>query len=877
MNILNRYSHFVVAVTLIIFSILRLNAAEPQGYITGKVTDANDGSPLAGASVMIGIKGVVTNADGVYSMPLPDKKTESVTLKFSYVSYLKKNITVTLPINGKVDVALVPDQNMLSEAVVQGTRHDFGVRSPQMSAVELSGAQLKNVPMVFGEPDLLKTIQRLPGVQSGKEGNSGIMVRGGGYDQNQLMLDGTMLYSTEHMKGFVTAVNPDMISSMAFYRGAFPALYGGRLSSVIDIATTEGDFETYHGAISAGLMIGRFNVSGPIVKGKTSFALAARASYFDMIFQPEAEKHYKKIGIQSPYTGMEFWDVNLKLAHRFSAKDKLTLLFLTDHDNQKTEVTDNYPKTSIEPYCDPILPNKPIGEVHNYTYSSPGKTSTRWSNRLGSLNWYHRFGENSRLHTSAGYSRFSYNRTFHGEQENSRTIVIPEKPDSIPYASYEITDLTQRSVINSFNLKSDYQFPIGKSNTMNVGLELKYITADPRRHILSQRDEFEDWSIWQGDKILVDMRDVHRTIYTDSLVGKVSRMFNGNIYLSDDMKYGPFEAIIGARLASYSVKNKTYLSFEPRFSASLMLDRNSSIKASVSRMSQGERLLTSTSLVSPSDIWVSITDSIPPMKSMTYSVSLNRQFPLGIEMSVEGYYKTIDNLTDYKEGSDFSRTGQNWENMIALGKGKSYGVEFMLQRMVGNTTGWLSYTWSKAISTFDRPGQSINSGKSFYSPADRRNNLSINLNHRINFNRFPGNHFDISGAFSYATGRKVTIPDHLTYAGMLTMFDHTIVSPGFSNRIDHIFNIHQSYKSIVMPAEAFDVYMRYEGYSVKNNLQLPDEMRLDISLSMTLKHLIGQSTVAIGATNILNRKNISDVFIGSDKEGNLIVKGVCNF
>ncbi|MDE5858171.1 MAG: carboxypeptidase-like regulatory domain-containing protein, partial [Muribaculaceae bacterium] len=157
MNILNRYSHFVVAVTLIIFSISRLNAAEPQGYITGKVTDANDGSPLAGASVMIGIKGVVTNADGVYSMPLPDKKTGSVTLKFSYVSYLKKNITVTLPINGKVDVALVPDQNMLSEAVVQGTRHDFGVRSPQMSAVELSGAQLKNVPMVFGEPDLLKT------------------------------------------------------------------------------------------------------------------------------------------------------------------------------------------------------------------------------------------------------------------------------------------------------------------------------------------------------------------------------------------------------------------------------------------------------------------------------------------------------------------------------------------------------------------------------------------------------------------------------------------------------------------------------------------------------------------------------------------------
>ena len=880
MNIINRYSHFVVAVTLIIFSLSRLNAAEPQGYITGKVTDAIDGSPIAGASVMIGIKGVVTNADGIYSMPLPDKKTGSVTLKVSCISYVKKSITVSLPANKNVNITLTPDERMLSEAIVQGTRHDFGVKSPQMSAIELSGAQLKNVPMVFGEPDLLKTIQRLPGVQSGKEGNSGIMVRGGGYDQNQLMLDGVMLYSTEHMKGFVTAVNPDMISSMAFYRGAFPAIYGGRLSSVIDVASTEGDFETYHGAISAGLMIGRLNVSGPIVKGKTSFALAARASYFDMIFQPEAEKHYKKIGVESPYTGMEFWDVNFKLAHRFSSKDKLTLLFITDRDNQKTDNTSTYPKTSVAPYngIDPVSKEKVEGEIHNYTFSSPAKTSTRWSNWLGVLNWFHRFGENHRLHTSAGYSQFSYNRKFHGEQESSRTIVIPDKPDSIPYASQEVTDLTHRSIIHNFNLKSDYQFTLGKSNTLNAGAEFKYIIADPRRHILSQRDEFEDWSIWQGDKILVDMRDVHRTIYTDSLIGRVSRMFNGNIYLSDDMKYGPFEAIVGARLVSYSVKNKTYLSFEPRLSASLMLDRNSSFKASVSRMSQGERLLSSTSLVSPSDIWISVTDSIPPMKSMTYSVSLNRQFPLGIELSVEGYYKTINHLTDYKESSDFSRAGQNWENMIALGKGKSYGLEVMLQRMIGNTTGWLSYTWSKAISIFNQPGQYINGGKSFYSPADRRNNLAINLNQRINFNRYPGNHFDISAAFAYATGRKVTIPDHLTYAGMLAMADHTAVDVGFSAELDHLFNLGQSYGgTIVMPAEAFDVYMRYEGYSIRNNLQLPDEMRLDISLSMTLKHLIGQSTVTIGATNILNRKNISDVFIGSDIEGNLIVKGVCNF
>ncbi|MDE6809211.1 MAG: TonB-dependent receptor, partial [Muribaculaceae bacterium] len=855
--------------------------AATADHITGRVTDEKDGSPIAGAAVMIGIKGVVTNADGYYSMPLPDKKSGNVVLKFSCLSYLKRNVTVTLPIKDRtqVNVSLTPDENMLSEAVVQGSRHDFGVKSPQMSAIELSGAQLKAVPMVFGEPDLLKTIQRLPGVQSGKEGNSGIMVRGGGYDQNQLMLDGAMLYSTEHMKGFVTAVNPDMISSMAFYRGAFPAKYGGRLSSVIDVATTEGDYHSYHGAISAGLMVGRVNVSGPIVKGKTSFALAGRLSYFDLIFQPEAEKHYKKIGVESPYTGMEFWDINLKLAHRFSAKDKMTMLVLTDRDRQKTETTKNYPKTNIAPYYDPDeLPNLiQIGDIVDYSYSTPSKTSTRWGNILGALNWYHRFGDNHRLHTSAAYSAYSYEREYHGEQESSRTIVVPQQPDSVPNSSREVSDITHRSKVSSFNFKSDYQLPLGNNNTINAGIELKHITTDPRRKIVSDRDEFEDWSIWQEDYIIVDMRDIHRHTSTDTLVGKVSRMFNGNIYLSDHMKYGPFEAIIGARVASYSVKNKTYMSFEPRLSASVMLDGNSSIKASVSRMSQGERLLSSTSLVSPSDVWIGVTDSIPPMKSMTYSVSLNRQLPWGMEASLEGYYKTIDNMTDYREGSDFSRASTNWENMIALGKGKAYGVEFLLQRMTGNTTGWISYTWSKAISRFDRPGQVINSGRDFYSPGDRRNNLSVNLTHRVNINRYPGNHFDISAAFFYATGRRVTIPDHLTYAGMLAMADHTVVDIGLSSHFDPLYNIPTSYSGIVMPSEAFDVYMRYEGYAMKNNLELPYEMRLDISMAMTVKHLIGESTFTVGATNLLNRKNLSDAFIGTTQGGTLIVKGVCNF
>ena len=874
---LNNRSRIIAAALFFTLSFVSIMAATAD-HITGLVTDEKDGSPIAGAAVMIGIKGVVTNADGYYSMPLPDKKSGNVVLKFSCLSYLKRNVTVTLPIKDgtQVNVSLTPDENMLSEAVVQGSRHDFGVKSPQMSAIELSGAQLKAVPMVFGEPDLLKTIQRLPGVQSGKEGNSGIMVRGGGYDQNQLMLDGAMLYSTEHMKGFVTAVNPDMISSMAFYRGAFPAKYGGRLSSVIDVAATEGDFESYHGSITAGLMIGRLNVSGPIVKGKTSFAVAARASYFDMLFQPEAEKHYKKIGVESPYTGMEFWDVNLKLAHRFSAKDKMTLLVVTDRDRQKTETTKNSPKTVITPVYS--SGDKPDYYIHDTSFSGTDNMSTNWSNILGALNWYHRFGDRHRLHATAGYSRFNYERTLNVKQERIRTVKTEGKPDSIPYSSSEITTLSQRSKISSFNFKTDYQLPVGKSNTLNAGIEARYISTDPRRHIVSDREHMEHRSLSDISAIIFDREYIYTHSSTDSVIGKKSDMFNGNIYLADNMKYGPFEAIVGARVASYSVKNKTYLSFEPRLSAAVMLDGNSSIKASVSRMSQGERILSSTSLIAPSDIWVNVTDSIQPMKSMTYSVSYNRQLPWGLEASLEGYYKTLGNTIDYRDGTDFSNIATDWEQMITIGAGKSYGIEFMLQRMIGNTTGWISYTWSKALSKFDRPGQLINSGKEYYSPADRRNNLAINLTHRINFDRFPGNHLDISGAFTYATGRQYTVPDYLSYTGMLEFSDHTFKDVGFSSLLlDYLHYVWNIDNTVTLPAEAFDVYLRQEGYSKKNNFRLPDEIRLDITVSMTIKHLIGQSTVAIGATNLLNRKNVSDAFIGSDSYGNIIIKGVCNF
>lgn len=409
--------------------------------------------------------------------------------------------------------------------------------------------------------------------------------------------------------------------------------------------------------------------------------------------------------------------------------------------------------------------------------------------------------------------------------------------------------------------------------------------------VYSVRENSQDWCITYVDTIdnkpklfyIVDHRDEYSKSVTDTLIGNINRISTAALYLSDRIRYGRFDAIVGLRASSYFAKHKGYIYIEPRVSMSYLIGSSSSVKASYSLTTQGERLLTSTSIVSPSDTWVPVTDSIPPMKSHIMALSFNQQLPYGISVSVEGYYKIIKNKLSYMEGIDYTDAANKWENIVTLGSSRAYGVELFVEKSTGNTTGWISYTWSKVLDKFDAPGKAIFGGKEHPSPTDRRHNLSVNLSHRFDIKRFPGNHLDISVGYRYLSGRYTTIPDHVIYAGMIDMADHyyPIGSSLNSELFDMTlkFGTHTGYTDFnsmpTLPLDYFEGYMRYKGYSKLYNFKLPDESSLDISVSMTVRHLVGSSTFGIGVTNLLNSKNISDIYIGYFARSYL--KGICNF
>lgn len=359
--------------------------------VTGRVVDDESGEALPSASVYAKslAKGTSTDSDGRFEMAIPEGKT--VDLRISYVGYKETTIQIKSG-SAPVEVRLQRGTE-LRDVQVYGARHDFGVKSSQMSAQVLTSQQVKEVPALFGEIDVMKSLQRLPGVQSGGDGTAGIFVRGGNYDQNLITLDGSTLYNGEHLKGFVSAINAEMVDNVVLYKGAFPARYGSRLSSVIDIGVREGDFESYHGSASIGMLSSKVQAEGPIWKGHTSFNVAARASYFDAIVQPLLKSVYDNKKAMEPYAKMNFYDVNAKLVHRFSERDRLSAVFYWGKDVSNSSPTDS--ETNF-------------GSKSGETRTKKNETKNNWGNLVSSLYWTHTAGDRFLMNVNASFSLYDY-------------------------------------------------------------------------------------------------------------------------------------------------------------------------------------------------------------------------------------------------------------------------------------------------------------------------------------------------------------------------------------------------------------------------------------------------------------------------------------
>ncbi|MBR5170333.1 MAG: TonB-dependent receptor [Muribaculaceae bacterium] len=758
----------------------------------------------------------------------------------------------------------------LENVVVYGSHNNFGVTSSQMSAVTLSKEQILSVPVFLGEPDVLKSIQKLPGVQSGTEGSAGIFVRGGDYDQNYITLDGSAIYNAEHLRGYVSAINPDMVSSINFYRGAFPARYGSRLSSVIDVGIKEGDYERYHGLLSLGTLTGRIQAEGPIWKGHTSFNVAARMSYFDLIAKPVLKHYYDKPEALQPYSNMHYFDITAKLVHKFNERNRLSAVFYYGKDTDNESPTESRRSESTIGRVD-ILTEKQYKE-DDFRASS---NESQWNNLLSSLYFTSFITPNQRLNVNLNYSQYMYDMAVKTTIDNKITDLY-----RLFYSHDEIASITAHSGIKDLALTVDASLKAGYAHWLRYGLKLSRQWLDPSTKVFKDATikRFKGGLNFKGNLPEDGSEYDEYKEYIDYTNGDEMFINNLALYAEDDFTvFRNLKLNYGMRLSSYFVTDKSYLAFEPRLSLRYLIGDNLSVKASYSHMTQGIHRLVTNSLIMPSDIWVPITKDIPLMKSDLYGLGVNYDWQ-GFNFAAEAYYKTMDNVLEYRNGATYFIANQDWQEIVAQGKGRSYGVELLVERKVGNTTGWLSYTWSKALRTFDQPDNEINGGKEFYASTDRRHNFSVNVSHHFTFSKRIS--LDLSASWTYQSGRRGTVPYSITYGQSLREYNAQIPVVAYGEILFYLIGISSPlgidiYK-VAFSEGIIGVAQPFHTFRNINDFKLPDTHHLDINASLSIKSRLGESVIGLGIYNVYNHYNISNVYIGY-KDQKAILKGICPF
>ena len=789
----------------------------------------------------------------------------TVTLGAFHIGATTAYTTAVAPIDS---IALTLGVN-LDDVVVYGIHNNFGVTSSQMSAANLNKDQILSVPVFFGEPDVLKSIQKLPGVQSGSEGTAGIFVRGGDYDQNYITLDGSAIYNAEHMRGYVSSINPDIVQNINFYRGAFPARYGSRLSSVIDVGIKEGNFNSYHGLLNIGMLSARAQAEGPIWKEHTSFNVAARLSYFNLIAKPLLKHFYDQPSALQPYSKMKYYDITAKLVHKFNDRNRLSAVLYYGQDLDNESPTESTKTTSTIGNVS-ILTEKQYREDEFRASSN----ESQWNNLLASLYFTSFISANHRLNINFSYSQYMYDMS-----NNNQYNDIINDLYRLYYSNEGTTKITTHSGIKDLALTFDASLQAGKEHRLKYGAKLSRQMLSPKTTILKDALEkrYRGGLNYDGDDTMINPKYEESQAYIDYTSGEELGITNLALYAEDD--FSIFQCLklnYGLRLSSYFVTGKSSIALEPRASLRFLITDNLSIKASYSSMTQGIHRLVTNSLIMPSDIWVPITKDIPLMKSDLYGFGINYDWHV-FNIAAEAYYKTFDNVLEYRNGATYFISNQNWQDIVALGEGRSYGFELLVEKKVGKTTGWLSYTWSKALRTFNRPDNEINGGKEFYASTDHRHNFSVNVTHHFTLSQRLG--LDLSASWTYQTGRRGTVPYSITYGQSIeeSLKDLPAIAYG---KVFYYFN-----GSVILnDKDPYDNDFGYFGLIAQpfhtfrniNDFKLPDSHHLDINASLSIKHSLGESVIGLSIYNTYNHYNVSNVYIGYENN-KAVLKGICPF
>ena len=673
--------------------------AQQPGRVTvsGLITDYASDETLIGAGVTAGNNGAESNNFGFYSLTLP-RSADTVAVTYSYVGYEPQIHRFRALKDTVLNIRLVSGA-ALSEAVVTA-QQETGISATKMSAIEVPLQIVKSAPALFGESDVIKTIQLLPGVQGGLEGFSGIYVRGGGPDENLLLLDGIPVYNAEHMLGIFSMFQPEAIKKMTLIKGAFPARYGGRISSIVDVRTNDGNLYETSGNIGISMLADKFHLEGPLWKGKTSYSISARGMHTAFL-----KPMLKALKFDGNYY---FYDLDAKLTHWVNERNRLYLNVYNGMDNL------HYKHAEKQQYT---LPNSPVQSTNN------ASMGMRWGNTVAALRWNHILSGQLFSNTTLAYNRYRFVTVTDLLMEERQGNTVMDKN----YYSFDY-----RSGMRDWVLKTDLDYFPSTRHKLHFGGSYTLHRFIPETSSIARQ--------------VNDAATQVDTSWRSSILVQIGHEFSlyaeDEIQLSDALALNP-----GVHASLFNTQGKSYWALEPRMSAKWAFAQGWSTKAAYSRMSQYVHLLSSSQMSLPIDLWVPITRNIAPEVSSQYSLGLYYGGIRGWEFSLEAYLKDMDNVVEYKDGVSFFLNSVGWENKVETGRGRAMGIELFVEKTMGKTTGWLGYTLSKS----DRIFPTINAGKSFPFRYDRRHNINLVLNHRFS------KKFDMSTTWTYASGGVTTL------------------------------------------------------------------------------------------------------------------------
>lgn len=686
---MRRYALVLLCLALTIFAF-----SQPKYTISGYVRDSLSRETLIGSTISVkGLaKGVNSNTYGFYSLTLPEGEYSIIN---SFIGYVPREIMISLHDNIELDISLLAKASLSQEIVISSKKRDANVMNAQMGRIDLSMNKIRSLPVIFGEVDPLKALQLLPGIRNAGEGNSGLYVRGGGPDQNLILLDDAVVYNPGHLFGFFSVFNGDAIKNVSLIKGGMPAQYGGRLSSVLDIAMKDGDMQNFHMEGGIGTVASRVSIEGPIKKDKASFMVSGRRTYIDILAQPFIKKSSSFYG-----SGYFFYDMNAKLNYILSKKDRLYVSGYFGRD---------------------------VFDFNNSERSL--NISIPWGNSTTTLRWNHVFNRKLFANTTVLYNDYKF--SFGARQDNF--------------------DVTLKSGIRDLNIKSDFDYYAAPQHKLKFGAQYTYhrftpsvvsgqqdtVTFEPNNAQTKFAHEIgmylqDDWEVSDKFKVNVGLR--FSGFQQIGAYTSYTRDADGNKL--DSTVYGP-----GAKV-------KNYGGLEPRLTMRYAFNDQTSIKGSVSRNLQYIHLVTNAGTSLPTDVWVPSTLMVKPQISWQYAAGMFRNFSDNMfETSVEVYYKSMLNQIEYKEG--YTPSFRDPEEEFVFGKGWSYGAEFYFNKSRGKLTGWVGYTLSWTWRSFPE----LNGGDKFPAKYDRRHDLSVVGIYELTPK------WKLSGVFVYATGNSITLPE----------------------------------------------------------------------------------------------------------------------